>query len=387
MLAALGFLAVVLQQVAGKWTASGARFVLASAAWLFAWAAVTVGLRASSAASGPGIYSDATRQALMVLALFGFALNAIYGFGQKLLSGFLGIRTPRRGLVEAAFWLHNFGVPALLLAGGVGSVLPAWPGSLALAMAAVLYALGMRGFVRVRHVAARPELGERFLDRYVQLAFFWLLAGLALLLFGDLYAVLRGTRLPHAYAGAARHALTVGFMTTLILGVGQRLLPILGHTLHPRPRLVGPIFALIATGNLLRVLSELATPLFPVAYVVMPFSAVLELAALALFTAVALRTLWPAPDSLIRMGQATVRTPVAILLAEHPWMEDHLLAWGCGYVGRVRSVPAELTLGTLAETEGLDPQETVARINALLQTQGQAAAPGSVPSPREEKPT
>ena len=57
---------------------------------------------------------------------------------------------------------------------------------------------------------------------------------------------------------------------------------------------------------------------------------------------------------------------VAILLAEHPGLEDHLVAWGIRYVGRVRSVPAELTLGSLAVGEGFNPEALVARINAVL---------------------
>jgi hypothetical protein len=57
---------------------------------------------------------------------------------------------------------------------------------------------------------------------------------------------------------------------------------------------------------------------------------------------------------------------VAVLLAEHPWLEDHLFAWGLGYVGRVRSVPRELTLGTLAASEEKPPEEIIASINELL---------------------
>jgi hypothetical protein len=218
----------------------------------------------------------------------------------------------------------------------------------------------------VRRTTPRPEVGTRFLDRYVQLAFFWLLAGLGLLAFGDLYWQARGAPPPHAYLGGVRHALTVGFMTTLILGVAQRLLPVLGHTLLAWPRLIVPTFLLIAVGNLWRVASELAVPLFPGALSLMPGSAVLELAALGLFAANAARTLRPAADPLLRTGQATPRTPVALLLAEHPWIEDHLFAWGLAYVGRVRAVPRELTLGTLASGEGKDVAETVAHVNALL---------------------
>jgi hypothetical protein len=68
----------------------------------------------------------------------------------------------------------------------------------------------------------------------------------------------------------------------------------------------------------------------------------------------------------LRTGQATATTSVAVLLAEHPWLEDQLMAWGFGYIGRVRSVPRELTLGTLARGEGQKPEEILARINALL---------------------
>jgi hypothetical protein len=56
----------------------------------------------------------------------------------------------------------------------------------------------------------------------------------------------------------------------------------------------------------------------------------------------------------------------ASLLAEYPSLEDHVFAWGLAYVGRVRSVPRELALGTLTASEGKDPEAIIARINELL---------------------
>lgn len=366
VLAATLFLSFLLRQVAGKLRSTWARLISAAGVWMVLWAVMTLVLRSRAATEGPGAFGEPMRQLLMELAIFGFALNAIYGFGQKLLSGIVGSATPRGGAIEAAFCLHNAGV-VLLVLGHTGQAALASPfGVAALVAGAFSYALAMRGFVRVRRTSTRPEVGQRMLGRYVQLAFFWLLAGLALLLAADLYWTARGLTPPHAYLGAVRHALTVGFMTTLILGVGQRLLPILGHTLLPWPRLVLPIFILIAVGNLLRVLTEFATPWSATAFALMPFSAVFELTALALFAANALRTLWPPPDPLLRTGQVKPTTSVAILLREYPWLEDHLFAWGLGYVGRVRSVPRELTLGTLAETEGKATAEIIARINDLL---------------------
>jgi hypothetical protein len=113
----------------------------------------------------------------------------------------------------------------------------------------------------------------------------------------------------------------------------------------------------------------MASPWSAAAFALMPISAVLELSALALFAANALRTLWPPPNPLLRTGQVRPTTSVAVLLAEYPWLEDHLFAWGLAYVGRVRSVPQELTLGTLAASEGKVSEEILARINDLLRKQ------------------
>jgi hypothetical protein len=360
------FLGFLVRQVGGRLRPTWARLVLAAGAWLLAWAVVTLVLHLRAAGAGPGAFSEPERQLLMELAIFGFALNSIYGFGQRLLSGLVGSATPRGGLIEAAFGLHNGGVGLLLLAyAGPWPVLDAL-GVSAVAAGALAYAAGMRGFRRVRRSTPRPEVGPPLLARHVQLAFFWLLTGMALLLGGDWYAAGWGHEPPHSYLGAVRHALTVGFMTTLILGVGQRLLPVLGHTLLAWQRLVAPTFLLIAVGNLWRVAAELATPLSAAAFTVLPYSAVLELAALGLFTANALRTMWPAAARPLRAGDVTPATSVAALLAEHPWVEDRLFAWGLAYVGRVRSVPRELTLGTLARGEGQSADDVAARVNDLL---------------------
>jgi len=374
VVAALGFLTFLSRQLAGKLHFSWARLIGAAGLWMTIWAGVTFTLRYRQSAAGPGNYSEPLRQLLMELAIFGFALNAIYGFGQRLLPGIAGSATPYGLALESTFWLHNTGLLLLLPASlGWSLWLEVWATTLLLA-ATLAYVIGMRGFLRVRRSTPRPEVGEALLVRYVQLAFFWLLAALILLVGGECWAAIRGQPLPHAYLGSVRHALTVGFMTTLILGVGQRLVPILGHTLLAWPRLVAPIFLLIATGNLLRVSTEMATLAAAPAFGIMPLSALLELAALALFAANIGRTLWPPLDPLLRSGRATLRTSVALLLAEHPWLEDQLLDWGLGYIGRTRSVPRELTLGTLARSEGKEPEELLARVNDLLQKRRNASS-------------
>ncbi|HEY7311478.1 MAG TPA: NnrS family protein [Gemmataceae bacterium] len=373
LVAAVLFLGFLLRQLNSDMRPTWGRLILAAGIWMLVWAGATLVLRSRAAAEGPGVFGESMRQLLMELAIFGFALNAIYGFGQKLLSGIVGSGTPRSRAIEATFWLHNAGVVLLIFSHSDRTAFAGPFGVAALAAAAFSYAIGMRGFVRVRRTNPRPEVGQAMLRRYVQLAFLWLLAAMILLVIAVLYWDVRGLTPSHAYLGAFRHALTVGFMTTLILGVGQRLLPILGHTLLPWPRLVLPTFLLIAAGNLLRVLTEMATELSTTAFTLMPFSAVLELLALLLFTANALRTLWPPPDPLLQTGRVASSTSVAVLLTEHPWLEDHLFAWGLDYIGRVRSVPRELTLGTLAASEGENPNEILARINEQLEMHAAAS--------------
>lgn len=203
----------------------------------------------------------------------------------------------------------------------------------------------MHGYRRMRPTDPRPEIGSESLRYYVQLAFAWLVIALLLLVAGETVWGVRGQAIPSAYLGAVRHALTVGFLTTLIVGVAQRLLPILDHRLLRWPGLVVPILVLIGVGNLLRVGLEFGTLASHAAFAWLPLSGVLEVGGLVLFSANVLATMWSSPEGEVRAGQITLRTSVAALLAEYPDLEDALFAWGVKYVGRVRSVPRELTLG------------------------------------------
>jgi hypothetical protein len=216
--AAIGFLAVSAQQLAGKVRAPWARFVLAAAAWMIVWAVVDLALRGRAGPAGPGAYSESGRRLVLEIALFGFALNAVYGFGQRLLPGMLGGGAPRPGAIEAVFGPHNTGVLALAASHVRWPSLCAALGASAIAAGVVAWAIGLQGFRSQRRSAPRPEAGPAFLVRHIQLAFFWLLAGLALLVAGQITAAVRGIDPPRAYLGATRHALTVGFLTTLRQG-------------------------------------------------------------------------------------------------------------------------------------------------------------------------
>ncbi|TWU40087.1 hypothetical protein Q31b_34310 [Novipirellula aureliae] len=352
------------QVVGQKWQATWARAVFMSGFWLTLWATVTFYLRLKAADVGPVGYGSIERLLIIKLAVFGFAMNSIYGFGQMLLPGLLRLGKPRLSAVEASFWFHNVGVLMMFIASFTSAMLEPI-GSTFVLVGVISFATGLRGLIGKRKGSPRLEQGHRLLDLYPPLAFFWLLLSLILLFVGDLYVSVSGQPLSHAFTGAVRHALTVGFITTLILGVGQRLLPVLEHNVLLMPKLVAPILILIASGNLLRVSSQVATLQTQVVYAWLPVSAVFEWMALFLFTISAIRQMWPRRVYLVG-NQVTERTPLATLLAIAPSIEDKLISRGSAYLVRARSVPSELTIGSFAASENQQPMELVQWINEQL---------------------
>jgi hypothetical protein len=87
----------------------------------------------------------------------------------------------------------------------------------------------------------------------------------------------------HAYYGATRHAITVGFVSLMIVGVASRVVPTLnGVDLHALPGLWLP-FVLLNFGCALRVTSQTATDFAPWAFVPAGFSGLFEVSGLALW--------------------------------------------------------------------------------------------------------
>jgi hypothetical protein len=137
--------------------------------------------------------------------------------------------------------------------------------------------------------------GER--DRslkFLRAAYVWLLASLAMLILLPVYlhsllpllapdsaAVQMG--FSHAYYGAIRHAVTVGFISLMIVGVAAKVVPTLnGVDVRALSSLWGP-FVLINAGCSLRVVSQTLTDLTPVWFPIAGVSGLLEVVGLTLW--------------------------------------------------------------------------------------------------------
>jgi len=96
----------------------------------------------------------------------------------------------------------------------------------------------------------------------------------------------------HAYFGAYRHALTVGFILMMIVGVSLRFVPQFAGLELRKTRPLILSFVLLNAGNILRVSTEIATDFVPAAYPIMGISGFIEVVALILWGSELIRNMF-----------------------------------------------------------------------------------------------
>ena len=231
-------------------------------------------------------------------AVYGFLLAWIFGFGNRVVTLFLGLSPARRGTPEAALWTQAAGV--VLSAGSWVPGLPDGPalllrdaGLCLVAISALVYLAG-NGFLWRRPVFAVPRVpGTPSVA--IRCAFGCL--GLWALLEIAAVVVSRTTRLPAQnpwWSDAARHTFTVGFLTLVIVGMSFRILPVFSGKSLWSPRLAQATYALILLGTAMRLLQYPAAfnPLF---YRIGAYMGIPVVLALLLFTFNLMRTMRAKP--------------------------------------------------------------------------------------------
>ncbi len=234
-------------------------FNAAAAVWL-AWTS-----------AGPAL-PHSLDQRFLILAAWGFPVAAVWGFNARWLPVFAGLPAPRPALLLSALaaWF------AALVLGLAGRVLPA---ALVLLAASLLAAAALRVF----EPSARPPkilAVSPLFPHFARGAYAWLLLAAGL----SVWAAAADTH--GGLWGASRHALTVGFLATMVFAIGQRVLPAFcGMRVLYSPRLMTASLVLLNLGCALRVGAEI--PAYEanvaVAWRILPVSAVTELIAVSLF--------------------------------------------------------------------------------------------------------
>ena len=256
-------------------------------AWLLVAALLNLGHAAWLAMRGVTEVPAFLNLPYLTVFLLGFVTCWILGVSLRTLPVFMGLPSRPRaaawllapltvavGLLALgeAVWLAG-GSPIARVVFGLGGI------GVAACLALFTGALGI-----LRRTGGPAEAGlDRGYEKFLRLGYVWLLIAAAML-FSFSVRVIGAHDMPHALVGAYRHALTVGFITTIMVGMAMRIVPVFrGVPLHS-PLLLEWTFWLLAIGNVMRVLFQSLSAFAGPAWLrPAGLSGILELAALLLF--------------------------------------------------------------------------------------------------------
>ena len=213
-------------------------------------------------------------QRFLVLETWGFLVPFVWGFSTKWLPVFLGLRPVRGRLLFAAVVLNCAGV-ITAMAGGMRL-------AVVLLLSGISAATWALRLLEATQQAAKVKGVHSSFPVFVRMSFVWAVAAAALAIWAS------SVENSYGIWGASRHALTVGFLATMVFCVGQRVLPAFsGMKLLFSTKLMFVSLLLLSVGCTLRVSAEiLAYQGFAAgAWSWLPVSAVTEMTAVTLFAA------------------------------------------------------------------------------------------------------
>jgi hypothetical protein len=387
--AAIGLFAWVILatwRAAGKGLAFYDYYILAALGWFAVQAvaeAVYLAATLAVASREDLLALVATWQgAIRDAQIHGFALLMILGVSQRILYHFYGLPAASRRVSLAALVCLNLAVTSEI-AGLVlmGAASRAWAGlwyagALMLTAAVVTLLWDWRIFGRAAEADRSLKL--------IRAAYTWLLVslGMVLLLPAYLFIVLpelapsseaAAIGFSHAYYGAIRHAITVGFISLMIVGVAARVVPTLnGVDIRRLTPLWGP-FLLLNLGCALRVVAQMLTDFTPHAFPVAAASGLLEVAGLGLWGV----HLWA-----VMAGRARYRLPATVpyvpgtpiaaghtvgeVLDRHPELLETFLALGFRPLANPllrKLIARHVSIGQACRQLGHEPAEVLEALN------------------------
>jgi uncharacterized protein involved in response to NO len=278
----------------------------------------------------------------LVISLWGFIIPVAWGYSTRFVTVFVGLEKP---VQQAAKWLAA-GVASIVVCALARQFFVADVLALVTTIAAIW---SLRVFRPAIRAAKRAGVYPNY-PAFIRLAFVWLVAGAVLGVWADMAPRLTGL------GGASRHALTVGFIATLIFCVAPLILPsfLSGRELRSMGLMAASLWVL-NIGCLLRVTSEaVAYSHSGLVWRVLPVSGVIELTAVCLFvlnmTLTMLQPLlaWFSPEGV----QASM--PVYFCVASFPKSKRLLIDAGLKTLATSREIPRTLTVAEAVAADGAD---------------------------------
>jgi len=222
---------------------------------------------------GPAFPASSEARFLTLVA-YAFIVPTVWGFSARWLPVFLGLKAVNERLLRYALILALAGVGATQ-----ASLFHAAP--LVIAFASVMSVFGLHLCGRAERPAKTAGVHASF-PGFVRIAYGWLLIATFL---GVCAAYLDRA---NGWVGASRHALTVGFIATMVFAICQRVLPAFaGMRVLYSSRLMFICLLLLNVGCALRVVNQVLAyeGYWTSAWKALPWSAICELVAVTVFAA------------------------------------------------------------------------------------------------------
>lgn len=219
----------------------------------------------------------------------GFVAQMIFGVAFVRMHTCFGAKKASRTQGNLGFWLWNVGLAARMVGWLIYFRAGLVPGS------GTVYFLGgllllIGGVVLVANTRMFEALeGSYRSHKFIRAAMGWLVFAGLLMLFEPIHLAAIGAPFSHEYTGAVRHAVTVGFISQMILGVGLHMVSRMNGVDETTANPLWTVWVLLNVGNALRVGLEIATSYTPVAFLPMGVTGFIELTALCIWAAAMVR--------------------------------------------------------------------------------------------------
>lgn len=386
--AAIGLFAwliVVTLRRSGRGWAFYDGYILSAIGW-FVLQAVYEAVYLTATLSAPAetlVELVATWQApLRDMQIHGFALLMILGVSQRAFHHFYGLPEPNARLSKALLPVLNAAVAGEIL--GLVLMRTAGPGWAALWYLSVLVLLAACAALVLNWRIYSPAADSDRSLKFLRIAYVWLFVSLVMLAALPAWQAAIGWLAPaaeaastgfsHAYYGATRHAITVGFISLMIVGVSAKVVPTLCGVDGRRLTSLWAPLALIQLGCTLRVVGQMATDFTPLAFPFAGVSGLLEVSGLAL---------WGGHLGLVMFGKARQRKAagpvellagreirptdsVAAVLEDEPQLLELFLEKGFKQLASPyarKSIARVVTLRQACQRTGVDEATLLAELN------------------------
>ncbi len=381
----IGYLAFISSMVV---TVRGARggleyyemFILASLAWALVSVVMNIVLVLGMVERNMPLLTPGMDEIFRHVQFLGFITMMILGVSYRILPGFMGIEEANRRSVGAVFILFNAGILLWLAGSFTGGETTVRNIGLGVESAASLLAVSSLNIFKPRRGPVGIGEGDSFFPWYMRLAYAWLLVAMAMSLGGALFEVVARSPLPHSFIDAYRHALAMGFVTMMIFGLAQRVLPVWEGKRIYSTLLVTWVFLLVTVGNVMRVLFQsLGGSVGRTGHFLSSTGGSLELAAFAIFAVNIWRTLGLGEESIVEEKDreeaavwpsdidATIsmfgpKTRVFEILMEHPEAADLLREMGIRDLPDAERFPKFLTIERLCKSNNIETGKVIAAL-------------------------